>query len=242
MKWKKTACLILVFCLPVTVPAQTVDDILAKYFEARGGYDNLKEVQSSLEVFTINGNVTLTVKKKRPNKIRIDWQTENGHKGAEGFDGKTAWEFNPYDDNPDPTLVEGVPAKALERAASFDDRLMDYREKGTAIEYKGTDTFEDRTMYVLKVTLKDGQQQDYYIDAETYLLRKTYAVIEIHGSKEKKPQTRVLSDYKEVNGFTVPHKIVETVVGGNTEVKVWKSRHFNIDIADSTFSAPKHLE
>src|SRR5687767_11454259 len=60
--------------------AQTVDEVVAKHIQARGGYDKIKAIQTikmTRTVATPFTNVQLIVYKKRPNLLRFE-QTPKG--------------------------------------------------------------------------------------------------------------------------------------------------------------------
>lgn len=232
----RTMTILICICTPIY--SQTVDEIVDKYINALGGHEKLRSIQSSFERFTINGGVELTVWKKKPNEIRIEWKTADGRRGTECFNGEIAWEYIPYNDNPNPFVLSGVQAKALERASRFENKLLDYMERGIVVQFLGDEDIETDEAHVLLLTMADEHQEYFYIDVESGLLVKTFTFVEIHASKDKKPQTRWLSDYRASNGIMSPGNITMTAPGVR-EVKVWKAREYNTEIEDSIFALPK---
>lgn len=74
------------FALVVNLGAQTVDEILVKYYDALGGLDKLKSVNTIIQegVFATpmgNAELQVSIKKKRPNK----WISEMSFQGQKSF-------------------------------------------------------------------------------------------------------------------------------------------------------------
>src|SRR5207302_9469561 len=77
---------------------QTVDEIIAKYIDARGGIRKMKSVQSQrLSGHILLGDVegTILIERKRPGKLREEISLE-GRTLIRATDGKTGWSINPF--------------------------------------------------------------------------------------------------------------------------------------------------
>src|SRR5205085_12232194 len=103
MKTKFVLAALLCF-LPLRLcPAQTVDEIIKKAIEARGGIDKIKAVESE----RITGRVafsqglegTVVLELERPHKLYSEITVE-GQKVLRAYDGKSAgWTVNPFTEN-----------------------------------------------------------------------------------------------------------------------------------------------
>lgn len=216
----------------------TAEELIARHTEARGGINNLRAVKTSFERFVMNETIELTVWRVLPDKLRIMWSRNGVPEGMECYNGSIAWEYIPDNDNPDPCILSGVPAKALERAARRLDRLVFFREMGCSVSYLGIEEIPNGPAHVILLTMPDGQQEYNYLDVGSLMLVKTFSFVEIHGSVDRKPLTRILSEYRMQDGIMVPGRIVETAPG-TTEVTVWLERRFNVAIDDAIFSLPE---
>ena len=118
----------------LTAPAlaQTVDEVIAKSLEARGGLDKLKAVRS----IRMTGKMTMgpgmeapvTIEMKRPRNARIEF-TIQGSTGVQAYDGQQAWGISPLgSQQPEPMPAEM--AKELDDQADLDGPLVDYKEAG----------------------------------------------------------------------------------------------------------------
>src|SRR5262249_182381 len=124
-------CFLLLGVLSSFAGAQTVDEIIAKNIQARGGIENLKAVKTVRKDAKINqGGFRATVlqENQRPNKVREEFIIQ-GMAEIEAYDGKTAWQISPFEGRKDPNLVSADDAKALVESADIDGQLVDYKNK-----------------------------------------------------------------------------------------------------------------
>jgi outer membrane lipoprotein-sorting protein len=102
--------------------------------------------------------------KKRPNKIRMHIVEDGLVVGIFSFDGTTAWRQEPS--KPAITLA-GAEAAALVRSARFDDQLMDYRERGAAVQLEEK---TEKGSIQLHLRETDGSEMIAEIDPATFNL------------------------------------------------------------------------
>jgi len=96
-----------VFLAPVLM-AQTVDEIIAKNIQARGGMDKIKAVQTirSTGTMTMGGGMEApgSMVQKRPDMARIEF-TLQGLTAIQAYDGKDAWQIMPFTGKKDPEMM-----------------------------------------------------------------------------------------------------------------------------------------
>ncbi|HEY6358008.1 MAG TPA: hypothetical protein VIX35_07165, partial [Vicinamibacterales bacterium] len=156
---------------PPPAQAQTVDEIVARNIEARGGLEKIKAVQSIKQTshLKIQGmSATLTLYAKRPNLSRQE-VTIAGATVIAAFDGVNAWGVNPMAGQTTPQALTGPPADQVRRQADFDPPLLDYHAKGTKVEFVGTEPDGARTVIHLRITDKVGVVTNCYLDSQTAL-------------------------------------------------------------------------
>src|SRR5262245_55298590 len=85
--------------LAVAAQAQTVDEIIAKNLQARGGLEKLKSVQSIRYTgkMTVGPGieVPVTLEMKRPRNLRMEF-TFQGMTAIQAYDGKDGWAIMPF--------------------------------------------------------------------------------------------------------------------------------------------------
>src|SRR5687768_4237967 len=83
----------------------TVDEILAKNAEAKGGLDKLRALNSIKYTgkMALGGGMEapITMTKKRPEMMRMDF-TFQGMTGTQAYDGATGWSVMPFMGKKDP--------------------------------------------------------------------------------------------------------------------------------------------
>lgn len=225
----------------LTAPAlaQTVDELITKSLDARGGLDRLKAVQS----IRMTGKMTMgpgmeapiVIEMKRPRNARMEF-TIQGSTGVQAYDGKQAWGINPMgSQQPEPMPAEM--AKDLDDQADLDGPLVDYKAKGHQVELVGKEKLEGSDAFKLKVTKKDGDVEYYYLDSDSYLPVKVEAKRKIRGSEIEGEST--LGDYKEAGGFLWPYSIQSGAKGRpEKQSLVIDTIEINPAIDDARFKMP----
>jgi outer membrane lipoprotein-sorting protein len=223
-----------------TVWAQTADEIIAKNVQARGGLDKLKAVQSVKATATMamgpGMEAPAVMIQKRGFMVRTEFIIQ-GLTGIQAYDGKTAWQVMPFMGKKDPELMSADEAKEVEENADIDGPLVDYKSKGHQVELLGKEKLEGTDAYKLKVTLKNGDVQTIYIDADSFLEIKEETKRTVRGT-EQVIETSI-GDYKEVNGIILPHAFEAGLKGSAEKQKITISKfELNVPEDDSIFKMP----
>jgi outer membrane lipoprotein-sorting protein len=242
------ASAVLVALLSSAAPAaaQTVDELIARNLEARGGEEKLR----ALQTMRINGTVTvqgmdvpITVMAKRPNLMRQEMQIQD-KKVVTAFDGATAWMINPMLGSGEPQEIIGPQAELTRDQSDFDGSLLDYRKKGHTVELvkgdgpQGTEKLEDGTaVYHLKVTRSNGRIQHYYLHADRGIEVKQSSEVE-GPDGQKMLVEQELSDYREIDGIMVPHSVKSLMDGTPVVTMKVEKIEFNAPIEDAAFKMP----
>src|SRR5688572_26010908 len=102
---------------------QSVDEIIARNIEAKGGLQRLRSLQSikqTARVTMMGMEATMTVYLKRPSKLRQEMSVA-GQNVVNGFDGTTAWIVNPLvPGSKGPMIISGPQADMLREQGDFD--------------------------------------------------------------------------------------------------------------------------
>ena len=227
--------------LATPTAAQTVDEVIAKHLEARGGLDKIRAVQS----MKMTGKMTvgpgieapITLEMKRPASVRLDI-TFQGNTGTQAYDGKTGWGISPMAAKKDPEPMSAEDIKDMEEQADMDGPLVDTKTKGHTVELMGKEKVEGSDVYKLKLTLKTGDIRYIYIDADSHLELKTEAKRTVRGSEMETES--VSSDYKEVGGLILPYTIQQGAKGQPQKQTITVDKiELNLPIDDARFKMPE---
>lgn len=186
--------------------AETLDEVLAKHFEALGGKDKIAAVSSAKmvakQVFGPQ-EVPATIYWVRPNQVRLEFVMQ-GMTGIQAYDGTSAWMVMPFLGKNDPEEMTGEDLKDIvEQADLIEGPLFDWQGKGHQVELLGEEEIEGTPAWKLKLTRKDGDVSTIWLDKDAYLQIKAVGKRK-RGDQEMEIETS-LGDYKEVGGLLFAH-------------------------------------
>jgi outer membrane lipoprotein-sorting protein len=223
------------------VQAQTADEIINKHLEARGGKDKIKAVQSARMtgkmVMTGQGiEAPITMELSRPNKMRMEF-TIQGMTGIQAYDGKSGWSVMPFMGKTEPEAMSDEDMRQAEDQADMDGMLVDYKEKGHQVELIGKEDVEGTPAYKLKVTKKNGDVVNVYIDAESYMDIKESGKVKARGQEIESQTT--FGDFKKVDGLIFPYSIEQKPQGAPAGMVIAISKiEVNPTVDASRFAKP----
>ena len=126
--------------------APSVDELVSKNVEAKGGAGALQALQSlrlTGKLLLNQGQVEAAYlqTKKRPGEVRTE-ATLQGMTQVEAYDGKEGWRISPFQGRKDPERMSADDLKALMEEAEIDGPLVDWKAKGSTVDYLGTEDVE----------------------------------------------------------------------------------------------------
>ena len=197
----RTFCVALLFLLPAVAAAQTTDQMLAKVIAARGGRDRLRAVRSQRISGTISfGDVSgpFVVELKRPLKMHMQLTVQN-QTMVRVYDGQSGWANNPFAGKLNPEAMSEDELKNITEESDFDGPLLDYKSKGNQVELAGKDKVNDKNVWRIKLTNKNGDVRFYLFDADLFLLLKWEGKRKYEG--QEFPVESYFTDYRDVGGL-----------------------------------------
>lgn len=228
-----------VLLLALGASAQTVDEIIAKNIQARGGIEKLhaiKSLRTSAKLSEGSFRASFVQENKRDDKVRQEVIIQ-GMAHVEAYDGHAAWQINPFGGRKDPELMSQDDSKPLVRAADLEGLLVDYKQKGYKAELVGHDSVEGTDCYKIKLTLKDGDIRYYFLDADSFLEIKIESQSSVRGALRY--TDTLLGDYEQVDGVYFPFAIETGETGSDHRMRLSIEKiEFNVPLDDARFSLP----
>lgn len=220
--------------------AHTLDEVLAKHYEAMGGLEKIKAVQSvrmtGKMIMGQGMEAPFVIEKARPNRFRMEF-TFQGMNGIQAYDGKGGWMVMPFSGKKDPEAMPAEASKEMEEQADFDGPLVDWKAKGHTVELVGKEDVEGTSTHKVKATLKNGNVITYYIDAETFLVLKEESKRTVRGTAVEGESS--VGDYKQVEGLTMPFAMEMGAKGSQQKQKlVTEKVEINPKFEDARFVMP----
>src|SRR5438128_10260470 len=145
----------------------TVDELVAKNIEAKGGASALRELGTlrlTGKLLVQEGQIQLAFLqlKKRPDEVRTEASLQ-GMTQIQAYDGKEGWRVSPFFGRKDPERMSADDIKALIEDSEIDGALVDWQTKGSSVEYLGTEDVEGTLAHKLKVVRKNGDVSFVYL-------------------------------------------------------------------------------
>src|SRR5215472_9928553 len=190
-------------------PAPSLDELVAKNIEAKGGAQAVHALQSLRRTGTMlvnEGQIRLAYIeiKKRPLEVRTE-ATLQGMTAVQAFDGREGWKISPFQGRKDPERMSADDLKELMEDAEMDGPLVDWKEKGSTIEYVGREDVDGTDAYKIKVTRKNGDVNFVYLDPDHFLEIRILTQRVQQGALVETETD--LGDYEKINGVFVPFSI-----------------------------------
>lgn len=236
--------LITVLCCAAFSTSQTADELIAKNIQARGGLEKMKAIKTTRMTgkFEGGGGFTASIgqENERPELVRETFSLQ-GMTAVQAYDGSTGWQIQPFGGKKDPQLMGEDDLRDLLLDADFDGPLVDYKEKGSTVEYLGHDVVDGDDALRLKITLKNGDIIYDYLDPDTFIeIRKEIQQF-IRGSV--RDRVVGLGSYKPVAGVMYPFSMSQGPKNNpDAQTVTVQKMEANVTIDPADFMLPASLK
>jgi hypothetical protein len=221
--------------------AATLDELVSKNIEAKGGADALRALHSLTltgKMLVQQGQIQLTYvqTKTRPGEVRTE-ATLQGMTQVEAYDGKNGWKISPFQGRKDPERMSADDVKSLMEDAEIDGPLVDWKAKQSTVDYLGTEDVDGTLAHKLKVVRKNGDVDFVYLDPDHFLEIRILTQRIKHGAQVEVETD--LGDYEKINGVFIPFSIETGRKGDPDKQKIVIDKaEGNVPVDDSIFHFP----
>lgn len=235
-------CLILIGAFQIAeAQTLTADEVIQKNITACGSADKWTKIKN-IKMTGIYTNFSdpepFTIWRQRPDLYRFDCKRLNLYT-IHTYDGKKAWWVNPLMGPPHAT-PQKIPAQGnfdlvTLRERFFEPVFWNYKIKGNKVELTGKEDLDGEEVYNLKVTLKDGSVENWYISAETFLVAGMSGITYDFGIKNNLDV--FFSDYRDIDGVMLPF-LVESEYGIRYRILEVDKIELNTTLESNVFVMP----
>ena len=184
----------------ISVIGQPRNVAVRQHILDRGGYKNLKRIQSVVASGHLEAGgqrYELTISAARPNEVQRDLLIGGRHSIAEQSDGEVFV---------DPDVNRGIPLNVeqqLLRTFEFDGLFVEWPDKGHEVSMEGMRKFNDILAWKLKLQQKNGPAWNLFLNSHSGNL------IQKHLLDENGEPALIIrqSDFRDVDGFRFPFRI-----------------------------------
>jgi len=227
--------------------AQTVDEIISKYFENTGGIQKWKALQGVKMTAKVNQGgmeipLVITQLKDGRQMTAISFQGKEIKQGV--YDGTSLWSHNFMNMKAEKSDAETT-ENYKQDIGEFPDPFLNYKERGLKAELLGKETVEGTETFKIKLTKKpikvDGTPKDnivfYYFDTENFVPLMMESEIPSGPNKGMISQGK-MSDYQDVSGLLFPFSLAQGVKGQPSSPLVISKVELNPKVDDKEFAFP----
>lgn len=235
-RFRPVLCILLILIVGSFALAQTADEVIEKYLAASGGRDALSKMQSRIMKGTfampdMGMYAPMEMYTQSPDKSFSYIEIAGMGSASNGVNGEVAWEINPM-----------VGARILlgpERGAALlqarIEPMLDWKKLYSSAELAGEDTVNGKKVWKLVLTSNEGAVTTHFMDQETGLVTKVETV------REGQTMSTTLSDYREVDGIKIPHKVNMSSPQFAFEITIDSVQH-NVPIPPEKFELPAEIK
>jgi hypothetical protein len=219
----------------------SIDELVAKNIEAKGGAEALRALRSLKLTGTLIVNegqleIGYTEMKKRPGEVRSE-ATLQGMTAVHAYDGKEGWKISPFQGRKDPERMSADDIKPLMEEAEIDGPLVDWKTKESTLEYLGREDVDGTSAYKIKVVRKNGDVNFVYLDPDHFLEIRILTQRIRHGAQEETEED--VGDYEKIGGVFIPFSIEAGRKGDPDKQKiVIEKAEANVPVDDTIFKFP----
>lgn len=231
-----------IFAVPAS--SQTADDLISKNIEARGGMEKIQAIKTLRMIAKFDGGggfvASVGQENQRPLLIRQTF-TLQGMTQVQAYDGASGWQIQPFGGKKDPELMGEDDLRDLLLDADFEGPLVNYKEKGSTVEFLGHDVVDGDDALRLKINLKNGDVIYDYLDPDTFIeIRKDIQQF-IRGSIRER--VIGLGSYKPVAGVMFPFSMSQGPKDHPNEQTITVEKmEANVTINPADFMLPESLK
>jgi hypothetical protein len=205
----KNIVLLVIFVLGIVllqyVQSHSVEEIIRKYLDARGGHKKLNAIRSvymegSREIMGTQIPVKVTIVQNKLYRNDFEFNNVKGYSIITPTEG---WAFIPKRSvQAEPVSSDQVAAMQL--LLDIAGPLADYKGKRYKAELQGKEMIDGKEAYKIKITLHNNTEILYYIDKETSLLIQSK---QTNADDSTQEMITNYSDYKLFDGVLFPQTI-----------------------------------
>lgn len=230
-------------CAPRAPVELTLDEVIARHTEARGGAAALDAVRNTFNIaevvepsFTVLGRYIASA----DGFMRIDIFMDGQRVLTEGVDSEGAWDWSGDAPAPRPASALGEPP--LRRGVEFNVfGLHALPRRGHVLALEGRESIADIDYYKIKLTMADGFETWRYINPETWMIDRARDLRPLHPDVDPTPVTieSEYTDFRPVAGVQSSHRWVQRNVANNETLQTGTIQRLDYNAPQEALNFPR---
>lgn len=238
-----TACLLLLGFTPLAAQEMNLQEILRKHRRARSDITKI----FTADTLRMKGQTQqqgqtydFTLYKKSPDLLRyeIAYKERNF---VIVYDGREGYFWSPDEPDRPAELADRRQLEMLKQEAFFEGPLLSAQARGYRMKYMGKVGMPDHLnpVYHIQLTSTSGDGLiDVFLDSISFMEVRRFT----RPNAEVLPLVTSFSDFRRVEGFTIPHKIINSYDDTVISTTRVKNLDINAGILGFFFSPPDAVE
>jgi hypothetical protein len=222
--------------------AQTVDEIVERHVQARGGAQKLAAIKTMRITRTIGTpftRVDVVIYRKRPDLVRIEQTPVGQPTTVSGINADAVWD--PAAGGKTVLRPAELAAPAREVDGDFDgDLLVNWKAKGHDVVLDGREMVGGTDTWKLSVTTPSGAVRQIFLDATTYLDYQHVGSMPLPGNRTRE-FTITYGNWQELDGvkfaFDADEERREGIINQSLATYTHKIE-LNVPMDDALFKTP----
>jgi hypothetical protein len=231
----KKLFILCLFALSLTqVNAQSVDDIVKKNIEARGGLELLNKLKTLVVESEIDANGQLIpiknyVVHQKGSRMEMSLMGMDNYMVLNNTEGSV---YFPIQGQKSPEPMPKEMHEAMKSQMDLMGEFIGWKEKGLKLELQGDEDLEGTMCFKILCTYPTGKEKRFFIDKESYQIIRENEKSVVNGKEME--QNQDFSNFKKQDGYTLPFAMTGPMGG----IKV-KKYMINGEVKDSLFEIAK---
>ncbi len=222
--------------LPAPTAAMTVEEVIDKHIEARGGlnrWSQIETIQMTGSFTAFSKTFPFTLHRTGNDRYHFDHVMDD-KKVIIGYDGETAWWENEWN-MPGSEKLTGLDLNVQMREFDFPNPLFNYSSKGYKVKLVGDSELEGMPSIAIELTRLDDTTETWHLDPETYLEIGRISPGSDFGNPME--QRTFYDDFRSVDGVMIPH-LQEAQWYTQDRLMIVEDVALNLEIDDDLFRMP----
>ncbi|MEJ2318097.1 MAG: hypothetical protein P8Y10_13955 [Gemmatimonadales bacterium] len=225
--------------------APTLEEIVARHAEARGGTAEIERIESlevGLRISEPTFDVEARYRATRDGRMRIDVFADSVRVFTEAHDSVSGWQLGAGEES-EPVEMSPAGEEAVKRGVLANlFGLHEWQAQGYALTLRGREEIDDTGYWVIDAVAPDGFAQRLYLDEETYLIARKRDRSALHPDVDPEEEAfeTIFGDFRAVDGvvFSFAEQKQDLRTGEVAQSVVVKELIVNPDIDPSIFTPP----